>query len=142
MSFSSYGTDWFLRDGDLVSTVNGRVLNTKDYEIQNADPSKFEGYFNVLKSLTNRLITPKGDNHFHPEYGSNLMQMLSQPNSPTLAKKLEKEVRDTCMEDGRVQSVESVVVKQSGRSVDISAKIKLIGQSDSFEFIFPRFLIE
>ena len=64
----NYGNDLLLKNGDFLFGANGDLFTIDDYEKKNQDSAKFKGYFNILFSLTDRLLTIKGDNVFHSSY--------------------------------------------------------------------------
>jgi len=139
-----YGNDIILKDGDFVTTNNGDLFTCSDYEktvtTEESQP-KFEGYYNVLFSLTDRLLTLKGDNIFHEQYGSDLYNLLSRPNSNDLSQSLRNSISECLLKDDRVKEISSIVVEQKDNKVFISADIVLIGSDEISRFVFPSFIV-
>lgn len=140
--YERFGVDILLSNGDFVAKSDGDILSTFDYERMNLDTSKFDGYYGMIVSLTNRLMTQKGDNVFHPEYGSNLPTILSNPNSPNLKSQIENEVSSTLLQDERISRVDKVVVEQIDNKINISVNVILEGSDKISQFIFPQFFIQ
>lgn len=137
-----FGSDILLRDGDIIPTPNGDIMVSQDYEDNNPDVNQFPGYYSMIFNLMDRLMTIKGDNVFHKEYGSNLPTLLSSPNSPDLKRKVQEVINQGCLEDSRVQSVKYVNVEQNGSMLSCKAGIVLAGDTKIFEMVFPNFIIE
>jgi phage baseplate assembly protein W len=137
-----FGNDFLLSDGDITVSNSGDLLTTDGYESMSADESHFEGYFAIVYSITNKLLSQKGDNVFHPEYGSDLVELLSAPNSPSLASHIKSAIQNSLLEDDRVQSVKSVTVEQYDRYVTAKAEVVLIGSDQVSVLVFPNFVVE
>ena len=65
---ADFGNDFILKDGDLVFSPNSDLFTTRDYERNNSSTSKFDGYYNIIFSVYNRLNTVLGEIPFHPDY--------------------------------------------------------------------------
>lgn len=137
---SIYGTDLMIVDGDISFTSQGDIYTTKEFEFANQDTTPFEGFYNIYFALTDRLITIKADNVFHSEYGSNLYNLLSSPNSSNFRKALEQTVRESLLADDRVKSIKSIDIEQKDSEVFVKVNLMLIGADQASEFVFPTFV--
>lgn len=137
-----FGSDVVLNNGDVIPNNNGDLFVSQDYEDMNPDTNQFPGYYSMIFSLTDRLMTIRGDNVYHPEYGSTVPLMLSRSNSPDFKGKLQETVKQTCLEDARVQSVKYVNVEQNDRFVNVKAGVVLADSSQVFDLIFPNFITD
>src|SRR5687767_5134678 len=118
---STYGVDFTLKDGDIVVTPGGDIQDTQHFEDQNSATNKFPGYYSMLFSIMDRISTIKGDNIWHPEYGSNVFNILGTPNSNKMRQALKLEIEKTLLEDPRVKEVKLVDIEQVGRTVSCKA---------------------
>ena len=141
MSYETYGNDIILKDGDLIAGANGDLYTARDYEGKNTESTKFEGYYNILFSLTDALLTLEGDNVFHPTYGSKLYNLLSTPNSQNLKNAVKETVKESILKDSRVADVTFVQVEQKDSEISVKASVTLKGSSEVVDFIFPNFVI-
>jgi phage baseplate assembly protein W len=137
---SKYGNDLLLFDGDLSISSRGDLFTTTDYEKSTTAP--FEGYYNVIFAVFNRLGTVRGELLLHEDYGSELPLLVSTPNTPLLLKSIEDTFKEIINEDPRVESVDLVQASQSGNMVSVIAHLKLNGKAENTVFIFPNFYIE
>lgn len=137
---SKYGNDLLLFDGDLSISSRGDLFTTNDYEKSTTSP--FEGYYNVIFAVFNRLGTVRGELLLHQDYGSELPLLVSTPNTPILLKSIEDTFKEIINEDPRVESVDLVQASQSGNMVSVIAHLKLNGKAENTVFIFPNFYIE
>ena len=142
MAENRFGSDLVLKDGDLVVGNGGDLFTTNDYEAQNADTNKFPGYYSMIFALTDRLMTAKGDHVFDFDYGSNVVKVLSTPNSTALRRNIQTAVRETVAEDPRVESVSYVNVDQQDRIISVKVGVTLKGNNEVFELVFPNWVIE
>jgi phage baseplate assembly protein W len=77
------------------------------------DIAVISGKDNVLQSIVNRLNTRRGElaELGHPEYGSNLDDVIGMPNTPDTLRIIETYVRDALREERRIESVVRVEAK-------------------------------
>lgn len=137
-----YGNDLLLQDGDILSTANGDLFTAKDYEDKNQSTTRFDGYYNMLFSMVNRILSQKGENPFHPDYGTNIPSLISSPNSTQLREDIETEIIDGLLEDPRVNKVNLVDVTQNGNQISVKVNVIMQGKENASEFVFPSFVIE
>lgn len=137
---SKYGNDILLFNGDFTTSYRGDLFTASDYEKMANAP--FEGYYNVIFSMFNRLGTVRGELVLHEEYGSELPILVSNPNSPILLKTIEELFLGIAGEDPRVEEVELVEAVQNGNTVSVRASLRLNGKAENTVFIFPNFYIE
>lgn len=137
-----YGIDFILsEDGDLIFKSNGDVMTTADYENQKGD-AKFVGYYNVVRSILNRLISNRYDYPFDPGFGEGIEQYLSQPITPEFANNMSTLVSESLSKDDRISKVISVTTEIIAREiVIIRAQVKLTGDDTVSDLIFPRMYI-
>jgi len=77
------------------------------------DIAIISGKDNVLQSIVNRLNTRKGElsELGHPEYGSDLEDVIGMPNTPDTLRIIETYVRDALRDERRIESVLRVEAK-------------------------------
>ena len=137
-----FGSNLLLFSGDIVTGPNGNVGTTTDYENNNPTTARFPGYYNMVFSLFDKISTIIGDNIFHPDYGTRVGLILSQPNSPNTAAALKEEITNALKSDGRVKSIESIEITQEDNKIHVSAFVTLENSSQSYQFLFPAFIVE
>jgi phage baseplate assembly protein W len=137
---SKYGNDILLFDGDLAISPRGDLFTTIDYERTTNPP--FEGYYNMIFSIFNRLNTVRGELIMHEEYGSELPILVSQPNNDVTLNTVRAVFEEIINEDPRVEEVNLVEVTQKENKISVTANLKLNGKAENTVFIFPNFYIE
>jgi phage baseplate assembly protein W len=137
---NKYGNDIIIFDGDLSISSKGDLLTASDYESTVNSP--FEGYYNIIFSIFNRLNTVIGELPLHPEYGSNLPIIISSPNNGAAIESIRKSFEDLLNGDPRIDSVDLVNINQSGDKISVTANILLTGRAESSVFVFPNFYIQ
>ena len=77
------------------------------------DIAIISGKENVLQSIVNRLNTRRGElsELGHPEYGSDLEDVIGMPNTPDTLRIIETYVRDALKDERRIESVLRVEAK-------------------------------
>jgi phage baseplate assembly protein W len=77
------------------------------------DLTIISGKDNVLQSIVNRLSTRRGELREigHPEYGSDLEDVIGMPNTPDTLRIIETYVRDALKEERRIESILRVEAK-------------------------------
>lgn len=137
---SKYGNDLLLFDGDFAVSSRGDLFTINDYE-KSANPP-FEGYYNMIFAIFNRLNTVRGELVIHEEYGSELPILVSQPNNQVTLTTVKSIFEEIINEDPRVEQVDLINVLQKGNSISVTAHLKLNGKAENTIFIFPNFYIE
>jgi phage baseplate assembly protein W len=139
---SQLGNDIILQDGDIIANFGGDLYTADDYEAQKMGDVPFEGFTNMYFALTDRLLTPPGDNVFYLDYGAGIYGLLSNPNGAALKDNLEVAVREGLLQDDRVKSVESVIIEQNDSYVNVKAEVVVQGTDSIAQFVFPNIVIE
>jgi phage baseplate assembly protein W len=137
---NKYGNDLLLFNGDLVLSDNGDFLSSEDYE--KVSNPRFPGYYNIIFSVFNRMNTIIGELPLHPQYGSYLPLLVSQPNNKNALDKVKESFTELLNEDPRVKEVYFVDLTQSGNKISVKVNLLLNGKSEGTTFIFPNFFIE
>lgn len=137
-----FGNDIVLANGDLVINTQGNLYTYSDYEKKNAATTKFTGYYNILYALLDRILTAKGDNIFHPNYGSDIPTIVSTPGTGTLKQQITDSITQSLQDDPRVVRVTSVDVTINGNSVSVKIYAQLIGDDKASQFVFPSFVLQ
>lgn len=137
---NKYGNDILIFDGDFVSSAKGDLSTAIDYEKSNV--FRFEGYYNMIFSIFNRLNTIRGEMPLHPEYGSSLPLLISKVNNISNNQSIIDAFNELLLDDPRIEEVESISIENIGNKVSVAATIKLTGKSESSVFVFPNFYIE
>jgi len=90
-----FGRGFLVHDGDLVFE-GGRLAETA-------------GLANLVQALTLRVLTPFGSDRFDPDYGLDVKQAFTAPNSTRIVKELLKlNLVGTLTADPRVNAVRRV----------------------------------
>lgn len=138
MSHINYGVDVLMnQNGDLVFSANGDMATTKDYEQLNPDDYDFDGQYNVHISLLNRLMTPRGDYQFDPDFGAGIVEDISSTDLGVIEKVRER-VETALLLDSRVEAVKSVRVTKDQNYLNVEARITLVGANDVSTYVFPE----
>lgn len=137
---SKYGNDLLLFDGDFAVSSRGDLFTINDYE-KGANPP-FEGYYNMIFAIFNRLNTVRGELIVHEEYGSELPILVSQPNNQVTLDVVKSIFEEIINEDPRVEQVDLIDASQKGNVISVTAHLKLNGKAENTIFIFPNFYIE
>lgn len=135
-----YGNDLIIFDGDIVVSAKGDLLTAADYE--NTVGTKFNGYYNIIFSIFNRLNTVIGELPLHPEYGSSLPLAVSKPNNSASIESVRKAFEDLLLSDSRIQAVDLIKVQQTDNKISVTANVLLTGKAESSVFVFPNFYIQ
>lgn len=137
---NKYGNDLILFNGDLAISARGDLASTNDYEKTQSVP--FDGYYNIIFSVFNRINTVVGELPIHPDYGSKLPLLVSKPGKQEFIDNLKNEINNALLQDQRISEVITSEVSISGNFVSVKSEVVLTGRSDSSVFIFPNFYIE
>lgn len=135
-----YGNDLILFNGDLAISARGDLASTNDYEKTQSVP--FDGYYNIIFSVFNRINTVVGELPIHPDYGSKLPLLVSKPGKQEFIDNLKNEINNALLQDQRISEVITSEISINGSFVSVKSEVVLTGRSDSSVFIFPNFYIE
>lgn len=91
------------------------------------DLHSISGLQNLAQALNHRFMTEKGELVYHPEYGSNLHQLIGR-REPFIKKLIELEVTETAYQDPRVENIEIRSLQLEGRRVQVDCLITVVGQ--------------
>lgn len=113
------------KTGDLCVNHKG------DIEIISNEP-------NIMQSVKNCVITPKGYDEYQPNYGSDLHTYRSQPNSSTARLLAANDVLKAIRLNAKVKQVASITTrKESDTSYAIEVAIVPIDQDKIYNIVFP-----
>lgn len=113
------GEDLFFEHGDFVVDPGSTDLDTA------------AGLQNLVLALQRRLGTRKGELPYHPDYGSHLERHIGQPRDGIRHAQIRHEVRQTVLDDPRIQSVPSLTVVEHTDHLDIHVVATIIGENQS-----------
>ena len=141
-----FGTDFILDDDyDIVFDNNGDIMTTMDYENQKVLSGvnvPYTGYYSVLRSLYNLLMTDREEYPFDPPYGCGLQKILSSNITPEFLSNVRQVITEALEDDPKVQSVTSVVPEiVGGNMLFVKVSVKLVGDDTVSEMIFPEIVI-
>ncbi len=111
-----------------------------DFDIDNyGDLASLTGLQNIAQRISHRLEVEKGELIYHPDYGTNLYQILGR-NEPFIRKRAEIEVRNVILQDEAVSEVILKSFKVNSGIIEIECALKLINQDklESFRFYVER----
>jgi len=90
-----FGRGFLVHDGDLV--------------LEGGRPAEVTGIANLVQALTLRVLTPFGSDRFDPNYGLDVKQAFTAPNSTRIVKELLRlNLVSTLTADPRVSAVRRV----------------------------------
>lgn len=92
-----------------------------------------KGLRNLQQALLLRLMTPQGSLLHHPDYGSQIHDLIGKPETPNLLQKIKIELERTIRSDERVEDVVISDVTSEGGVVRATIQIKPIGLDKMFE---------
>lgn len=77
------------------------------------DLATVSGFSNLAQAIADRLRTVRGSLPEDPEYGSDLFDLISDPDTPAFRALARQIIRDAVVEDPRVARVDSVEVRKA-----------------------------
>jgi len=100
---------------------------------------------NLGQALLNRLRTRLGElsDLGHPNYGSTLYEVVGQPNSPAIRRRVRAIVRETVLQEPRVESIVWLRIftsKDDPSRLDIDLAVKPVAGRGIITLVFPFFL--
>lgn len=126
----AYGKDLDLFSPDtIVNLEEKRELTGKDGDLQVA-----HGIRNLRQRLLLRLSIPMGSYILHPDYGSQLAQMVGLKSTEQNRIKMGLEVKRCILTDPLIQDVSRVSVSSNGGSVTIDCDIIPVPPHETFAF--------
>lgn len=77
---------------------------------ESGDMDVVTGNDNLGQSLTNRLLTRRGELEWlgHPEYGSRLYELIGEPNGVLARAKAELYIRESILQESRVEEITGI----------------------------------
>lgn len=98
------GTDITLLETPLGADIS--IGTTGDMELVSED-------MNLAQAILHRLRTIRGElsDIGHPEYGSNIYDMVGEPNNETTRERLKMIVRNTLLQEPRIKEIVRIDVK-------------------------------
>jgi hypothetical protein len=94
------------------------------------DFQRVSGTANLVQALRLRLNTPSHTVDRYPSYGNPLSDFLGQTTEPYFVGLAEGLVRQTLLQDPRVNAVRSVTVKISGATITVDAMVEMLQSSE------------
>ena len=93
-----------------------RISRRGDIEITSEE-------MNIAQAILHRLRTAKGElaDLGHPEYGSNILDFIGQPNNWTTRERLKLAIRDTIRQERRVKDIVNISVNPRLSAVSSTA---------------------
>lgn len=91
------------------------------------DLATVTGLQNLAQALDHRFMTERGELLYHPEYGSNLHQLVGR-REPFILEMIELEIIETAYQDPRVDHIEIRTIEREGRKVFVECLITIVGQ--------------
>ena len=127
---------YLIADNYLETLGKEDLFFDRDFDIDNyGDLSSLIGLQNIAQRISHRLEIEKGELVYHPDYGTNLYQILGR-KEPFIKKRTEIEIKDTILQD---EAVSDAIIKNIYKERDkiiIECSLKLINQDrlESFRF--------
>jgi phage baseplate assembly protein W len=123
-SVISLEAQYFGSDLKITNTDDVIFFDYKgELSAENGDLQNVEGVSNLMQSLVNRLMTPRGSLALHPDYGCDLKKILGKRATYAEITKAKLEVERTIKSDFRVKGVSSLRLDCYDRQVTINASI-------------------
>lgn len=104
---------------------------------ESGDMDVITGNDNLGQSITNRLLTRQGELEWlgHTAYGSRLYELIGEPNGVLVRAKAELYIRESLLQESRVEEVTGIHFEPVGRSAERNAlKVRIGIKSRSGEF--------
>lgn len=102
------------------------------------DLERVTGAENLKQSLINRILTRRGTLLFHPEYGSQLPNMLGKPVNQARLADAANELSRTITTDGRVSKCKVTHASLNGGDIFLTAEVLPISYATSFYIYLYR----
>lgn len=129
MANNSLGTDVLLEAGGFVFTPSGDIVLVT-------------GIDNLIQALKGRIYTKIGELIFHPDYGSNLPDMVSRPNTDILRAAIYIELARICDNEPRVERINHLTVtKIREKTLEIQLDVAVV-ERNTEENILLRLEVE
>lgn len=113
-----FGYDIKLHDGEIQADVG----QYKDFLL-------VSGTKNLVQALSNRINTEREFYFYHPEYGTNLPYYIGQKNEARWQDLVKVDIRQACLLDPRIDSLEKFLMQVSGDTIDIEFNAIPINES-------------
>lgn len=112
------GNDALLQDRRLVPTASG-------------DIALVSGPANLEQALKHRIRTAIGGHKYHLEYGSNIPDMISKPNTDILRSMIYVEIAKICDAEPRVDRIVKLEISElNPKSIVIDLEARVIDRSN------------
>ena len=140
-SYSEYGRDLLVLTKKGVGDKFTTDLSVK----RTGDLETVEGRDLMIQAIRHRLLTRKGELALlgHPEYGSLLEDVISEPNIPDTHRIIETLIRDCLKYEARIKTIISVKASPSEKDkVNILVHVELQGGDGELKITYPLYLEE
>jgi len=122
------GRDIDIRTGDIHFTSNNNFRFVS-------------GYDNLTQAIKTRFSSSKGIFSDFPEYGGNLGKFLGDINSIFTINKLKQELYEICMQEPRIEKVESIDIKKiNDTTLRFDIKVIAINSNNSQNLVWDYFI--
>lgn len=111
----------------MLDMIGGEDLDTTDGFLDGdgfGDIRSVSGIENIVQAINNRLVTERGELPLHPEYGTNMADIIGSANSDHVHKLVELEIYEALSYEDRIQNVEIVNIDVQGTSVMIDIRFQ------------------
>lgn len=127
-------------DSDYLEIIGGKDLMLYDRDFladQYGDLTSVQGIQSIMYSIKHRLETEKGELVTHPDYGSNLENIIGIQGSAVNKQKLiELEIKETVFQDNRIEDLEFNEIQVLGDKVTVDCSVTVIGKEEAMNLIF------
>lgn len=90
------------------------ILFGNDFSVTaSGDLATVGGFANLVQAIGDRLRTARGSLPEDPTYGSDIFQLISDPDTPAFRALAKEMIREAVLEDPRVLRVDSIDVRKS-----------------------------
>lgn len=121
-------------------------LDTDDIEINSKDDfSLIQYYENLKQAIINRLRTKQGELALHPNYGSQLHELIGKVGNSLVLSEAKQYTREALLQEPRINIINSIKTRfQEGSNkqiIQIEINVTPIGEdSDPLNIIWDYFL--
>ncbi len=113
---------------DLALTIDGDLTDDGF-----GDLATKVGLNNIKEAVKHRFMTERGSIGHHPQYGSNLAELIGRPHTPYLDKLIELDIYETLSYEDRISSVRIIHSEVRGTSIYIKLALTVQTVTETVE---------
>jgi len=119
---------------DIALDTNGDIK----FGSQN-NLSKVDFYDNLKQALRQRFSVTLGEFELHPNYGSQLPEIVSENISDNTVDRIKQAVRASILQEPRIEKITKLTVEYKDNIYRIELEVKPILQKDNLNLVYDLF---